>query len=186
MQTITLRGKAELDIYINPRRQHILREMALHGRPMTPKQLAQKVGISASAAQHHIAKLVSLGVVAPDHTERVRGITAQYYRLLPVTVRVGYGSDAQDAPARLALIQNGVNEVLGGFAAHVRQSPPPPLEAAVSGDVLWGVARLTEAEAQALFATIRDFLAEHDAAAREGDAWAYALIAYPAGGQGDA
>jgi DNA-binding transcriptional ArsR family regulator len=37
------------------------------------------MGISASAAQHHIKKLMELGLVALSHTRRVRGITASYY-----------------------------------------------------------------------------------------------------------
>lgn len=180
MQTIDLRGKAELDIYVNPQRQRILREMTLHGQPITPKQLSQRLGISPSSVQHHLAKLVSLGVVALDHTEPVRGITAHYYRALPVSVRIGYRTDDADAPTRLALIQNGVNEVWNGFVAHVQNSPPQAPEPAVTGDVLRGVMRLTKAEAQALFAHIHDFLAEHDVPDRQGDAWEYALIAYPA------
>lgn len=192
MKIINLAGKTELDIYINPQRQRILREMALCGHPVTPKQLSMRLGLSPSAVQHHMGKLLWLGVVAQDHTEVVRGITAHYYRALPVNVRVGCHAGDELAPARLALIQNGVNSVLTGFAEHVMQPPAPAAkedpaeEDEPAGDVVWGVSRLTKAEAVELFKIIRAFVAEHDAPDRAGDAWEYALIAYPAKENGHA
>ncbi len=186
MKIINLTGKTELDIYVNPQRQRILREMALCGHPVTPKQLSTRLGLSPSAVQHHMSKLLWLGVVAQDHTEVVHGITAHFYRALPVNVRVGCHAGDELTPARLALIQNGVNSVLTGFADNVMQSlaassgEPPASEDELAGDVVWGVSRLTKAEATELFKMIRAYVAEHDAPDREGDAWEYALIAYPA------
>lgn len=202
MDTITLSGKRELDIYINPQRQRLLRTLALAGVPMTPKRLADALGISPSAVQHHIQKLVSLGVVGESHTERIRGITAHYYVALPVTVRVGYGVGAGLETQRITLMQNGVNEVWQGFAGYLQsaaaraattvpapgQTAPPPSTPAAEpvGDVLWGVARLTEDEARQVMALIHAFLQEHDASAPGRTAWEYALIAYPAAEGGHA
>lgn len=192
MDSIVLSGKKELDIYINPQRQRLLRTLALAAEPMTPKQLSVVLGISPSAVQHHIQKLVALGVIAESHTEQIRGITAHYYHALPVTVRIGCDPSDEYADQRLALMQNGVNEVFQGFAAYLGQSgasrradSAPALQADPSaepvGDVLWGIVRLQKAEANALMALIRDFLCAHDRPASGSDPWEYALIAYPVG-----
>ncbi len=209
MQTITLATKEQLDIYINPQRQRLLRFLAITARPMTPKELSVALGISASATQHHIARLVSLGVVALSHTKQIRGITAHYYHALPVTVRIGYGSVPEEQAQRIAIIQNSVNNVLGGYiehaSAHAATSPavkklmhqPDPaanvaIEAyqaaaetdavdvtAAIGDVLTGVAHLRPQEAQQLARMVRAFLREHETATRDTNPWEYALIAYP-------
>ena len=208
MQTITLATKEQLDIYVNPQRQRLLRLLAIAARPMTPKQLSVALGISASATQHHIARLVSLGVVALSHTEQVRGITAHYYQAVPVTVRIGYGSAPEDQTQRVAIIRNGVNAVLSGYIAHASaQAEASPAVArlmrhpdlthsatddaqqaaeadaidltATLGDVLQGVAHLTQAEALQLARTVRAFLREHETPAQGAQPWEYALIAYP-------
>ena len=44
MEPIILSGKKELDIYVNPQRQNILRCMQIKGEPMTAKQIADQVG----------------------------------------------------------------------------------------------------------------------------------------------
>ena len=121
MDTVVLVGKKELDIFINPQRQRLLRAMTLAGQPMTPKQLSGELGISPSAVQHHLGKLVELGVVAESRTERIHGITAHYYAALPVSVRVGCGVRDEHEGQRMALVQNGINAVLTGFANYLAQ-----------------------------------------------------------------
>jgi len=198
MEPIVLSGKEELDIYINPQRQRLLRTLAIAGSPMTPKQLSGVLGISSSAVQHHIQKLVTLGVVAESHTERIHGITAHFYHALPVTVRIGYGVEEGLETQRFALIQNGVNEVLRGFSDYSR-NPTIPLPSTIGGvarssiavdqatvnanlphgDVLWGIARLTDTEANEIMSIVREFLHQHEIASAERVPWEYALIAYP-------
>ena len=73
METIELSGKKELDIYINPQRQNLLRCMQIAGVPMTAKQIADKIGISASSVQHHIRLLAELGIVEQSHIDRFTG-----------------------------------------------------------------------------------------------------------------
>ena len=46
METIILRTKKELEIYMNPVRQEILHEMQRAGIPVTPKYLSNALGIS--------------------------------------------------------------------------------------------------------------------------------------------
>ena len=179
METILLAGKKELDIYINPQRQQLLRTLTLHGQPMTPKQISVYMGISASAVQHHIRKLVELGVVEQTHTESIRGIMAHYYRAKAVMVRIGCEAGDAAQPQRMALIQNGVNSVLNGYLQYVANATPTVAAPDALGDVLWGVARLLPQDAAKLMSLIRDFVAKQDATLATGDVWEYALIAYP-------
>lgn len=56
MEKITLSTKKELEIYMNPVRQKLLRLLGRSKIPMTPKQLSEKLEISPSSVQHHIKK----------------------------------------------------------------------------------------------------------------------------------
>ena len=78
---LTLRGEAAMKIFINPTRMRIVEEMRLHSEPLTPKALADRLGLSPSSAKHHLAKLASIGVVLLDHQATIHGIVASYYRL---------------------------------------------------------------------------------------------------------
>ncbi len=179
MEPVVLSGKKELDIYVNPTRQRLLRLMTLIGKPATPKQLSVEMGISPSAVQHHIGKLAELGLVELSHTEVVRGITAHYYRVLSRDVNVGGAMKDEFVPQRTALIREGVNAVLNGFIGRIQATPETGAEEKPAGDCLWGIARLKKDEAKQLEALVRRFLQEHDSVDGEGDPWEYVLVAYP-------
>lgn len=178
METIVLRGKKELDIYINPQRQRLLRLMTLAGRPMTPKQLSVEMGVSPSAVQHHLNRLLELNLVVLDHTQSIHGITAHFYTAPPRTVSIGCLNVDDNAPQRSALIQNGINEVFSGFIRYLQQAQTHTEVPAPHGDARWGITRLKPAEAAELQLLIQRFLQEHDSA-QSGEPWEYALIAYP-------
>ena len=179
MEPVVLREKKDLDIYINPQRQRLLRLMTVEGHPMTPKQLSDEMGISPSSVQHHLNRLAELGLVAVDHTENVRGITAHYYIAVPRVVSVGCVQQDENTPQRLALIQSGVNRVFQGVIDYYHTLKPEELGKPDMGDVLWGIARLRPEEAEQLFSIIHRFLQKHEGTAKDGDPWEYALIAYP-------
>lgn len=179
MDTIILSGKKELDIYINPQRQKLLRCLKVAGVPLTPKQLADQLGISPSSVQHHIRKLVELGIVELSHTERIRGITASYYRVLPKTVSIGGLIEDENGGQRLALLQNSVSAVFEGFAEYGRRGAAELKKDQQHGDILTGVIHLGQEEAKELYSIIRTFLAEHEEKEKSGTPWEYALIAYP-------
>ena len=187
MDTIVLAGKKELDIYINPQRQKLLRCMKIAGVPMTPKQLADQIGISASAVQHHIKKLVDLGIVELSHTERIRGITASYYRVLPKTISIGGQIADENDEQRMAIMQNSINTVFSGFSEYCRSSRARDEQDAQHGDMLSGVIRLGREEAKELYALIREFLDSHEQTERkDATPWEYALVAYPVAEERDA
>ncbi len=180
MDTIVLSGKKELDIYINPQRQKLLRCMHIKGVPMNPKQLADEIGISASSVQHHIKKLVELGIVELDHTARIRGITASYYKVLPKTISIGGKNADKNDEQRLAIMQNSINAIFSGFTEYCKSNRARMEQDAQHGDMLTGIIRLKQEEAKELYGIIRAFLDSHEQTEnRDAAPWEYALIAYP-------
>lgn len=180
METIVLTGKKELDIYMNPQRQNLLRCMQIHGTPMTAKQIADQIGISASSVQHHIRLLRELGLVEQSHTEQIHGITATYFRVLPVNVRIGSFIADEHSNQRIALLQTSLNSVFNGFVEYCEKNCDPTGLHHQFGDMLFGIQHLREDEAQQLYTMIAAFLEAHETPAENTTAWEYALIAYPA------
>jgi len=80
MKKVILTSQSDLDIYMSPMRQRLIRELSIAKVPMTAKMLADKLQISASGVQHHIKKLMSLGLVELDRTERGFGFSPGNFR----------------------------------------------------------------------------------------------------------
>ena len=121
MKEILLADKRALDIHMNPRRQQILRVLALASAPMTPKQLSVAVGISASCVQHHVKQLPELGVIELDHVQKINAIDATYYRPVAATISFAMKQDGvSDIENRLLMTQSLVNDVMNGYSNHVR------------------------------------------------------------------
>lgn len=186
MDTILLKDKESLDIFVNPQRQNILRCMKVAGTPLTPKQIADTIGISASSVTHHLKKLCALGVVQLSHTAQVRGITASYYTAPPVTVSYGLGTAGQDH-LRMAALQNNIAGIMQRFTDYCLTPPPAaPGTQDQHGDFLSGILHLSPAHTQELYALIRRFIDEHETPATADGAatapWEYALVFLPAQG----
>jgi DNA-binding transcriptional ArsR family regulator len=179
MDTIELTGKKELDIYVNPQRQNLLRCMQVAGVPMTAKQIADQIGISASSVQHHIRLLRELGLVDQSHTEQIHGITATYYRVLPKTVNIGGLIEDGNQGQRIALMQADLSRTFSGFLSYGAALAENADAGRQHGDLLSGIVHLGRDEAKELYAMIRAFLDAHMESTPGGDAWEYALIAYP-------
>lgn len=179
MDTIILTGKKELDIYMNPQRQNILRQMQIHGAPMTAKQISVQIGISASSVQHHIRLLIELGIVELSHTERIHGITASYYRVLPKTVRIGSLTADEYSNQRIALVQANLTRTFSGFLEYCSGTEEGMVGEKQFGDMLSGIIHLRADEAKELYALIAGFLCAHETPHEHTSAWEYALIAYP-------
>ncbi|MEA4869866.1 MAG: helix-turn-helix domain-containing protein [Christensenella sp.] len=186
MDTIVLYGKRELDIYMNPQRQNLIRCMKIAGVPMTPKQLSEQIGISPSSVQHHIRQLRELGLVELDHTELIHGITASYYRILPRTVQIGSLVHDENKNQRLALLQAELSQVFSGFTAYCETSTEAAVGHRQFGDMISGITHLTAGEAVELYGMICAFLASHEERGEATRAWEYALIAYPVTEEKDA
>ena len=179
MDTIVLKGKKELDIYINPQRQNLLRCMQIAGIPMTAKQIADQIGISASSVQHHMRLLIELGIVEQSHTEQIHGITATYYRTLHKTVRIGSLVHDENSNLRIALMQADITRTFSGFLEYCTKETESTISEHQFGDMISGIIHLEQSEAIELYAMIRTFLHDHEKRMESGQAWEYAIIAYP-------
>lgn len=185
MKKILLTTKEELNIYMSPVRQQLLRMLSITGAPMTPKMLADKLQISASGAQHHIKKLISLGLIELDHTESINGITASFYKPAQVTVQIGLSRNDGLSRQRDALMQNTIAKVYDSFHKQMmkrvesnRDKDPDSLK--YWGDILSGIAYLDEIESKKMINLINEFLEQHAKPKINCSPWEYALIAYNA------
>ncbi|MEA4914597.1 MAG: ArsR family transcriptional regulator [Christensenella sp.] len=179
MEPILLTGKKELDIYVNPQRQNILRLMQIHGEPMTAKQIADQIGISASSVARHIRLLRELGIVEQSHTEQIHGITATYFRVLPRNVRVGGLKDDGENNQRIALMQADISQRFAGFVSYCEALGDRMSDENQFGDMISGITYLKPSEAKELYHMIRSFLDAHENHVQDSDAWEFAIIGYP-------
>lgn len=174
-----LTGEKELKIFMHPLRQRLLRLLSLEG-PATPKSLADRLEITPSSAKHHLARLESLGLVAPHHTQLIRGITATYYQSCPVTVRLGLERE-EGIDQRQLLAENLLMEVYRGFRDYTeahRDGAGDHRQPAA--ELMTGVAHLTPQDAQRLYEGIRAFVELHDQPGEDTVPYEYGLVAYPA------
>ena len=185
MKKIELTTKEELNIYMSHVRQQLLRQLSVSGSPMTPKMLADRLGISASSTQHHIKKLISLGLIELDHTESINGITASFYKPAQVTVQIGLDRDDGLVQQKDALIQDSIAQVYDGFRQRMKKRIDlsvnrDPNELQKSGDILTGVAYLDDNESQELMHLIVSYIEKHTTPGAGRHPWEFALIAYNA------
>lgn len=185
MERVTLISKKELDIYMNPMRQKLLRQLSIANIPMTPKMLADKLQISASGVQHHIKKLMLLGLIELDHTEIINGITASFYKPAQVTVQIGLTQSDALAEQREVLIQDSIAQVYDGFQKQMKkridlQGDNDPDNLQKWGDILSGVVHLNEQQSNNLMKLITEFIEQHSASTADSSPWEYAIIAYNA------
>ncbi len=185
MKKIELITKEDLDIYMSPMRQRLLRQLSISSVPLTPKQLADLMDISASGVQHHIRKLLSLGIIELDHTEMIHGIMAKYYRPAQVEVQIGLSNSNELDGQREALVQNLISSVYQGFCQQRKTLIMDKKEENIEylrkwGDFLTGVVHLDAKESEELICLVNQYLEQH-AVAKEGTSpWEYAVIAYKA------
>lgn len=181
---ISLSSKEELNIYMSPQRQQLLRIMRIAGKPMTAKALADRLGISASSAAHHISKLVRLEVVEQDHTETVNGILARYFRLADATVSIGSHKEDGLGGERNVIIQNMLLNTLNGMNEGIkwaRRSGIPNESLGDYGDCISGVMHLKPEDARELLKLIKKYINSHEKYEGGTQPWEFALILYNSG-----
>lgn len=186
MKKITLSSKKELDIYMSPTRQRLLRFLNIQNAPMTPKMLADKLQISASGVQHHIKKLMQLGLLELDHTEAINGITASFYKPAQVTVQIGLSQSGTLAEQKEVLMQNCIAQVYEGFIKQMKkrinlQADKNPDRLQKWGDILSGVVHLNDKKSEELMKLVSEFIEQNSAPTSDSSPWEYSIIAYNAG-----
>lgn len=179
---IVLRTKKELEVYMNPSRQEILRELGRVGEPVTPKYLSDRLGISPSSIQFHLKKLETLGVIRLDHTEQIRGITARFYTLSDVDISIGehLGEYHQE---REIILENMVHHVLQGSLRKLSAQTDLSVDKAsgellCDGDIFTGIAFLTQEEARRLHKQLLTFMEAHTRKRPGTHPWEYSVLAY--------
>lgn len=180
-RVLVLTGEAALKIFINPTRMRIVEEMRLHSEPLTPKALADRLGLSPSSAKHHLAKLASIGVVLLDHQATIHGIVASYYRLTDKAINLDVTDPAAREFAPIWMRTSAASVQQGLFDSFTRWQ-----NAGAKEEDRWGmldtddVVYLTKEEAEALEAAIHAFSAAHSAPRPGAAPIRYNLIAYRA------
>jgi predicted transcriptional regulator len=187
---IRLTTKQELNIYMNPIRQQLLRQLNINKNPMTPKMLADKLNISASGVQHHIKKLMSLGLIERDHTEMINGITASFYKPIQVTVQIGLEQEDDTTQQRKVFMQNSLAKVYEGFCEQLAKRVEREEKAEADnlqqwGDILSGVVYLKEKESKELIKLIMTYIEQHASPSPDYIPWEFAMILYNAEELGD-
>lgn len=186
MKEIILDTPAKNKIYMNPQRQRLIRLMEINGEAMTPKQLSNELGISPSAVTAHIKKLESLGLIKLDHTKKINGITAKYYALEDVSISLKFNQqkDASVSNEQEVFLNYMMNENWQGFLEYQKELSASKEENhesvdKVQGDVINGVAFLTDEDAATLKKYIVDFLKVHAKKEPNTKPWSTTLLAYP-------
>jgi len=173
---IRLADNRELKIFMDPVRQSVLRAMALLGAPVTAKRLADELGIQPASAKYHLGRLQSIGLVAPDHTEQIHGITAKYYRLVPADVSLGL-----DEPSRREERAAVAGRLLSSVVQSCLNAISAPSAAPDAGDVYTGVVHLTKQQLDEFLASAARFTRENEAARPGAAPYEFALAYYSAG-----
>lgn len=176
---LELSTEKELKIFMDPLRQRMLRTMAVIGKPVTAKKLSDAMKITPAAAKHHLLRLESIGLVGVDHTEEIHGITATYYALLPVDVRLGMEKEEYRREKGL-IAENLLRSVFEAFREKAYAHPERAGNAPFAGDLSTGIIYLRQEEADELSRRIMAFIKEHETPEDGTVPFEYAILAYNA------
>ena len=179
--TIRLETEQQLRIYSLPLRQRILRTMRIIGKPVTAKQIADKLSLSPSSSRHHLLKLQEIGLVEHDHYESINGIKADYLRAADVNISIGTNQQDALVGEREAATHMLLSDITTRFM-HTLKSNRDQMLANPNyffGDLISGIAHLSQEDAKEFYAVVTRFLDEHThIQSTEQSPWECALILY--------
>ena len=178
LKRITLTTQKQMEIYMNPQRQRLLKAMYICGKPMTAKQLSDVLKISASSVSLHIRKLMELGLIELDHTELVHGIQAKYYKKIPVFVSLGGDRDDDLKEERIVLLDYIMSDIWNEYKKLFREAGKD-IRLETAGDLTTSIVHLSEKDAVELHRKIVDFLNSHTEPGENTIPWQVAFLAYP-------
>ena len=160
---LVLSDEKDVAVFLHPLRQRILERMEILAEPVTPKRLADELGIAPSSARHHILKLESIGVVVKDHQQLIHGILATYYRLTDKCISLDVCNTGLWDPTR-RLLEENARQVREGALQAMRDWQQSPSR---DWDDAWGllesngVLHLTREEALRLRDAIGAYIHAH-------------------------
>lgn len=176
---INITTRKQLEIYMNPQRQRLLKCMDIKGEPLTPKHLSDLLGISSSSVTHHLKKLEEIGLVTLDHTESIHGICAKFYRRVPAIVNLK-GDSQDDLKSEKELLADYLMmDTWNGFKQYMKNSDKTSDSTEPRGDAINGILYLTKEEAEQVKHLISEFQSKHLQPQENTVPWEVALIAYP-------
>ena len=130
MKEILISSKKELDIYMDPQRQRLLKCMELQGQAQTARQLSLLLGISPSSVSFHLKKLESLGLVELERTEMIHGICARYYRPVPALVQLRANDAGPLKDDKELLLEYLLQDSWAGYKEYIKSADDRPFHAA--------------------------------------------------------
>ena len=175
-KTIKLSTQEDLSIFMSPQRQRLIRNMRIINKPVTSKAVADMLGVSTSSAQFHIKKLEKLGILELDHTEKINGIIAKYYKLANVNVSIGSNFDDL-ANERYIVMENLVKGTFEGLIDLYKLGLPDE-KVEKNSEFVNGFINLKPEDAQELLGLIREFIESHDKGEPGTQPWEYTLMLY--------
>ena len=94
MESIALQTKQELDVFVNPQRQNIMRCMRIAGEAHDAQtDLRPNRHLAVLGAAPYPTAAVHRGDRAGSDTESIHGITARYYQLVAQTHKRRHGRE---------------------------------------------------------------------------------------------
>jgi DNA-binding CsgD family transcriptional regulator len=181
--TIRLETEKQLRIFSLPLRQKILRTMRMIGKPVTSKDIADRLKIAPSSARHHLNRLKEIGLVEHHHYKTINGIKADF--LIASDVNVSIGTDISDAhtaereTASQVMLAEISNRFMGTLSARREKASNTPQR--FFGDLMGGIAHLSTQDAEKLYHMVRDFLDAHTLPKTSDETpWEYAFLLYEA------
>lgn len=177
---ICLNSEKELRIFMLPLRQRIIKEMQIIGKPVTAKNIADRLGITPSSAKHHLGKLELIGLVEPSHTKLINGITAKYIKLSNVTIKIGQELNDTFSDERNLLVKNIISEIYSGYEKAINSihSVESSKKNKKYGDVLSGIIHLSDEDLEEIYTIVNNYINTHEKSKDDTHPWEYALIAY--------
>lgn len=176
---INITSRKNLEIYMNVQRQNILRILEINSAPMTPKQISEKIGISASSVTYHIKKLLKLGIIELDHQEIIHGIYASFYRYVPCIINLCGNSQNDLKREKMAYADYAIQETWKGFKNYIDGIDNVDETKHIIGDFMNGIFYLEDSEIIELKKILRDFQAAHLKPDITSKPWDIAIVAYP-------
>lgn len=168
---IILRTEKELKVFMDPMRQRLLRIMEIAGAPLTAKNIADRMKMTAPSAKHHLTQLESIGLVEPDHTEIIHGITAQYYRIADVEIRLGV-DESEFKTEKELITENLVMSVFRNFIHNLHTTS----DITTVGDIHTGVVHLTEEQYHDIHNQIMRFSQENRKSSAKTTPYEFAVL----------
>lgn len=98
----------EIKIFSDPYRMKIINAYIKAGKPLTVKGVADLMGEVPAKVHYHVKKLLSVDILALDHTEVINGITAKYYKLTTENFSVAY----ENTPSAVSLFDSTTNMLM--------------------------------------------------------------------------